>query len=65
MLETDLTSISTQGWFTESSVENELLPISTLGWFYIAEIDEDVLPALPVFSVILSVNRLLALDLTR
>lgn len=30
----DLTSVSTFGWYTESSVDNELLPISTFGWYF-------------------------------
>ena len=30
---TDLTSVSTFGWYTETIITNELEPISTFGWF--------------------------------
>ncbi len=33
-MDTDLTSISTHGWFVEPAINGYLLPISTFGWWY-------------------------------
>lgn len=34
MSNTDLTSVSTHGWYTEASLSSNLTPISTYGWYY-------------------------------
>lgn len=34
MIGTDLTSISTNGWFTEETLSDNLTPVSTFGWYY-------------------------------
>lgn len=31
---TDLQSVSTFGWFAESTIEEDLTPISTFGWYF-------------------------------
>jgi hypothetical protein len=31
---TDLTSVSTQGWYTEPTLTDNLTPVSTFGWYY-------------------------------
>lgn len=62
MLDTNLTSVSTQGWFTDVTVEEKLLPVATLGW-WLDEIPEKELA--DAFELLLLVNRLLSLELTR
>jgi len=37
---TDLTSISTFGWFTDPVLTDKLTPISTFGWYYISVITD-------------------------
>lgn len=46
-IKTDLTSISTHGWYTEPNLSSNLTPISTYGWYY------DEIP-LNIISVFLS-----------
>lgn len=33
-MDTDLTSISTHGWFVEENIESELKAVSIFGWYY-------------------------------
>lgn len=52
-MSTDLTSISTHGWFTEVPVKGYLLPVGTFGWYY----DSAVSAKLEIINRLLKINR--------
>lgn len=52
-MSTDLTSISTHGWFTEIPVKGYLLPVGTFGWYY----DSAVSAKLEIIDRLLKINR--------
>lgn len=52
-MSTDLTSISTHGWFTEIPVKGYLLPVGTFGWYY----DAAISARLEIIDRLLKINR--------
>lgn len=52
-MSTDLTSVSTHGWFTEVPVKGYLLPVGTFGWYY----DAALSAKLEIINKLLRINR--------
>ena len=49
---TDLTSVSTQGWYTEPTLTDNLTPVSTFGWYYTDAVNiVSVILSLPIETV--------------
>ena len=63
MLDTDLTSISTFGWFQEKTIEEDLTPISTFGWWF--DIADDIVARPDIIRFILNINRILEIEFER
>lgn len=64
MLDTDLTSISTFGWFQETDIVECLTPISTFGWWFdVDEVPDEIEDE--IYDLILQINRILHLELAR
>lgn len=60
-MDTDLTSVSTHGWFVEPAIDGYLLPVSTFGWWYEITGAAEGLP--DIISFILNINRVV--EMTR
>lgn len=61
-MSSDLTSISTQGWYTSASVVDELVPISTFGWYFDIEA---IIQNPDILSFLLQMNQVLNIQLSR
>ena len=63
MLDTDLTSISTNGWFVENSIIEQLTPVSVFGWWYdLSEITPEEFRNIYNLSLLLGKSLILELE---
>jgi hypothetical protein len=62
MIDTDLTSISTFGWFQEKSIIEDLTPISTFGWWFDLG---DIVENPDIINFILFVNKTIEFNFER
>jgi len=58
-MDTDLTSISTFGWFQEKSIVEDLTPVSTFGWWFDLA---DIIDNPDIISFILCISRTIEID---
>ena len=61
-MSSDLTAVSTYGWYTTSAVVDELVPVSTFGWYFTLS---DIVENPDIIAFLLNINRQMEINLYR